>query len=86
MGNLIRIGVEGLGHKGVFPNVDFYSGLIYYSMGIDTKMFTPIFAVSRIAGWVARIIEYLEDNSIFRPHAVYVGPRDLKYVPVEERI
>jgi len=65
MGNLIRIGVEGLGHKGVFPNVDFYSGLIYYSMGIDTKMFTPIFAVSRIAGWVARIIEYLEDNSIF---------------------
>jgi len=78
-------GVEGLGHKGVFPNVDFYSGLIYYSMGIDTKMFTPIFAVSRIAGWVARIIEYLEDNSIFRPRAVYVGPRDLKYVPVEER-
>ncbi|MBE0523940.1 MAG: hypothetical protein IBX40_06380 [Methanosarcinales archaeon] len=77
--------MEGLGHKGVFPNVDFYSGLIYYSMGIDTIMFTPIFAVSRIAGWVARVIEYLEDNRIFRPLAVYVGPRDLKYVPVEER-
>ena len=71
--------------KGVYPNVDFYSGLIYYCLGIPNNMFTPIFAVSRTAGWVARIIEYLEDNRIFRPRALYVGPKGLSYVSMDER-
>ncbi len=62
--------VEKLGHKGILPNVDFYSGIIYHALGIDAAIFTPIFAVSRVTGWVARILEYLEDNRLFRPRAV----------------
>lgn len=77
--------VKAYGSKGIYPNVDFYSGLIYHAMGIDIALFTPIFAVSRVAGWVARILEYLPENRIFRPRALYVGPTDLKYVPIEER-
>jgi citrate synthase len=77
---------ERYGSKGIFPNVDFYSGLIYHSLGIDGSIFTPIFAVSRVAGWVARILEYLEDNRLFRPRAVYRGPRDLPYVPLDDRV
>ncbi len=77
--------VKAYGSKGIFPNVDFYSGLIYNSLGIDTSLFTPIFAVSRVAGWVARILEYLPNSRIFRPRAVYTGPTDLKYTPMEER-
>ncbi|MDF1557884.1 MAG: citrate synthase/methylcitrate synthase [ANME-2 cluster archaeon] len=80
-----RRGIEAYGKKGVCPNIDFYSGLVYHSLGIHTDMFTPIFAVSRTAGWVARILEYLENNRIFRPRAVYVGPKDLNYVPIDER-
>jgi citrate synthase len=71
--------------KGVFPNVDFYSGLVYRGMGIDTPMFTPIFAVSRVAGWTARTLEYLRNNRIFRPRAIYTGEFDKPYVPLEER-
>lgn len=78
-------GMKAYGKKGVCPNVDFYSGLIYYCLGIRTTMFTPIFAVSRTAGWVARIVEYLEHNRIFRPRALYVGPEGLRYVPIDER-
>ncbi len=71
--------------KKIFPNVDFYSGLIYRAMGIETGVFTPLFAASRISGWTARILEYLEKNRIFRPRAVYTGPVGLKYTPVDER-
>lgn len=78
-------GIQAFGHKGVYPNVDFYSGLIYYCLGFDIPIYTPIFAVSRTTGWVARIIEYLEDNRIFRPRAEYVGPKDLTYVPIDKR-
>lgn len=74
-----------LGEKKIFPNVDFYSGLIYRAMGIETAMFTPIFAVSRISGWTARAIEYLQDNRIFRPRAIYVGPISVPYVPMKDR-
>lgn len=74
-----------LGEKKIFPNVDFYSGLIYRAMGIETAMFTPIFAVSRVAGWTARALEYLGDNRIFRPRAVYVGPISVPYLPTEKR-
>lgn len=77
---------EDLGKtKKVFPNVDFYSGIVYRGFGIETGMFTPIFAVSRISGWTARVLEYLADNRIFRPRAVYVGPMEAKYVPIGQR-
>jgi len=71
--------------KKIFPNVDFYSGLIYKALGVETAMFTPIFAVSRIAGWTARALEYLADNRLFRPRAVYIGPIKAEYVPIEKR-
>ncbi|RMD88879.1 MAG: citrate synthase [Calditrichaeota bacterium] len=71
--------------KKIFPNVDFYSGIIYKAMGIETAMFTPIFAVSRVAGWTARALEYLSDNRIFRPRAVYTGPIKMDYVPIDQR-
>ncbi|MEE9239744.1 MAG: citrate/2-methylcitrate synthase [bacterium] len=77
--------VADLGGRGIFPNVDFFSGLIYNAMGIDTDMFTPIFAVARIAGWSARILEYLPDNRLFRPRAVYVGDLEAQYVPIDQR-
>jgi citrate synthase len=71
--------------KKIFPNVDFYSGIIYKALGIETAMFTPIFAVSRIAGWTARALEYLADNRLFRPRAVYIGPIKAEYLPIEKR-
>ncbi len=64
--------------KKLFPNVDFYSGLVYHAMNIPPNMFTPLFAVSRVAGWTSRILEYLEKNRIFRPRAYYVGPFEKK--------
>ncbi|MCK9221040.1 MAG: citrate synthase/methylcitrate synthase [Limnochordia bacterium] len=78
--------VKELGNeKRIFPNVDFYSGLIYKGLGFDPAMFTPIFAVSRVVGWVARCLEYLENNRIFRPRAVYSGPIGNRYVNISER-
>ena len=71
--------------KGIFPNVDFYSGLVYACLGIPPEMFTPIFAVSRVAGWSARVLEYLRNNRIFRPRAWYVGGFGEKYVPLRKR-
>ncbi|MFP4465678.1 MAG: citrate/2-methylcitrate synthase [Candidatus Goldiibacteriota bacterium] len=77
---------EELGkEKKIFPNVDFYSGLIYRAMKIETEMFTPLFAASRISGWSARILEYLNENRIFRPRAVYTGPLHLDYESMEKR-
>jgi citrate synthase len=77
---------EQLGkEKKIFPNVDFYSGLIYRAMNIETAMFTPIFAVSRVSGWTARALEYLGDNRIFRPRAIYTGPPRVEYTPIERR-
>jgi citrate synthase len=72
--------------KKVFPNVDFFSGLVYGSLGIAPGLFTPIFAVSRVSGWTARVLEYLKNNRIFRPRAMYVGPFNNQYVPIEQRV
>ena len=71
--------------KKIFPNVDFYSGIVYSILGIDPEIFTPIFAVSRVAGWTARVLEYLSHNRIFRPRAIYSGEFNKKYAPVESR-
>ena len=76
---------ETLGKKGIYPNVDFYSGIVYEKMGVPTDLFTPIFAVSRTAGWLAHWLEQLENNRIFRPAQIYEGERDRRYVPVDQR-
>lgn len=77
--------IAAYGARGILPNVDFYSGSVYHAMGIEPKMFTTLFAVSRSAGWVARILEYIPENKIFRPRALYEGPKTMKYVPLVER-
>jgi citrate synthase len=71
--------------KKIFPNVDFYSGIVYHVLGVPAEMFTPIFTVSRVAGWTARVSEYLENNRIFRPRAMYIGPFNKQYVSIEKR-
>ncbi|WP_247729740.1 citrate synthase [Halovivax limisalsi] len=75
----------GLVEKGIAPNVDFYSGSVYYQLGIPIDMYTPIFAMSRAAGWSAHVLEYQEDNRLIRPRGRYVGPDDREYVPIEDR-
>jgi citrate synthase len=82
---LERLAAGIYGPKGVYPNVDFYSGVVYQSLGIPTDVFTPIFAVARVAGWLAHWLEQLNGNRIFRPEQIYVGKTDVAYVPLEER-
>jgi citrate synthase len=69
----------------IFPNVDSYSGIVFHMLGIQTDLFTPIFAMSRIAGWTAHAIEYLEANRLIRPKALYVGTTGLPYPSIESR-
>lgn len=71
--------------KHLNPNVDFYSASTYYALGIPTDLFTPIFACSRISGWTAHVLEQYRNNRLIRPRADYIGPRGLKYVPIEQR-
>ncbi|MFH7023907.1 MAG: citrate synthase [Heteroscytonema crispum UTEX LB 1556] len=80
-----RVVEEKLAHKGIYPNVDFYSGLVYRKLGIPTDLFTPIFAIARVAGWLAHWKEQLAENRIFRPTQVYNGRHDSAYTPIEER-
>jgi citrate synthase len=82
---LERVAAGILGPKGIYPNVDFYSGIVYESLGICRDLFTPIFAISRVAGWLAHWLEQLKNNRIFRPEQVYVGKHDVPYVPLEKR-
>ncbi|AOX04579.1 citrate synthase [Moorena producens PAL-8-15-08-1] len=76
---------EKLGHKGIYPNVDFYSGLVYRKLGIPSDLFTPVFAIARVAGWLAHWKEQLAVNRIFRPTQVYTGTHDAPYIPIEAR-
>jgi len=71
--------------KQLYANVDFYSASCYYSMGIPVDLFTPVFAVSRIAGWSAHCLEQYGDNRLIRPRAEYVGERSVPYVPIDQR-
>lgn len=71
--------------KNLHPNVDFYSATVYYSLGIPTDLFTPLFAIARTSGWTAHVLEQLADNRLIRPKSLYDGPDDLKYAPVEDR-
>lgn len=71
--------------KSLYPNVDFYSGSVYALMGIESELFTPVFAVSRIAGWTAHILEQYRHNRIIRPRADYTGPSHQTFVPLADR-
>jgi len=74
-----------LREKGLHANVDFYSASVYHVLGIPVELFTPVFAISRIAGWTAHVMEQLADNRLIRPRAEYVGPVDRHYVPIDQR-
>ena len=80
-----RIAAIMLEKKNLHANVDFYSATVYYSLGIPTDLFTPLFAISRTAGWTAHVLEQLADNRLIRPQSVYTGPTGLKVVPIEKR-
>jgi citrate synthase len=71
--------------KNLNPNVDFFSASAYYTMGIPLDLFTPIFAIARVAGWTAHVMEQHKNNRIIRPTDDYVGPLDLKVEPIEQR-
>jgi citrate synthase len=80
-----RVAEEVFKGKGVYPNVDFYSGIIYDKMGIEVDLFTPLFAIARVAGWLAHWLEQLRENKLFRPDQIYSGEHNRPYIPIEQR-
>lgn len=83
---LEKVVEEIYGQKGIYANVDFYSGLVYKKLGIPSDLFTPIFAIARVAGWLAHWKEQLEVNRIYRPTQIYTGDHDLSYISMEDRV
>jgi citrate synthase len=82
---LEEVAKERLADKGIYPNVDFYSGIVYDKLGIPTDLFTPVFAVARVSGWLAHWLEQMRDNRIFRPRQIYAGDHDIAYTDITER-
>lgn len=82
---LEKVIYEKMAAKGIYPNVDFYSGIVYNKIGIDTDLFTPIFAVARASGWLAHWYEQIHDNRLFRPEQIYTGVRGLVYSSIDKR-
>ncbi|MBM3992877.1 MAG: citrate synthase [Planctomycetes bacterium] len=80
-----KVMADKLGPKGIYPNVDFYSGIVYNALGIPSDLFTPIFAIARVAGWLAHWLEQLNGNKIYRPEQIYTGKREAPYVPLAQR-
>jgi citrate synthase len=77
--------VEKIGHKGIYPNVDFFSGIVYSKLAIPIDVFTPVFAIARVSGWLAHWREQMTDNKIYRPGQVYTGTHEREYVPMDKR-
>jgi citrate synthase len=71
--------------KGLYPNVDFYAATVYHYLGIPTDLMTPIFALARMVGWTAHVREQYADNRLIRPESEYIGPRNQRYRPLEDR-
>jgi len=81
-----KLMIEKLGNtKGIWPNIDFFAGPLYRSVDIEAELFTPIFVSSRISGWGSHILEYWQNNKLFRPLEWYMGKLDLQYIPIEKR-
>jgi len=80
-----KVVAEHLSAKRIYPNVDFYSGVVYTAMGLPPALFTPMFAIARVTGWLAHWLEQLVDNRIYRPDQIYTGKHDVHYVPLEDR-
>ena len=74
-----------VGQKGIYPNVDFYSGILYEKMKIPVDLYTPIFAIARVSGWLAHLLEQLKNNRIFRPSQVWTGTADRDWIPISDR-
>ncbi len=74
-----------VGSRGIYPNVDFYSATTYHCIGLKLDLFTPMFAISRIGGWLGHVIEQQDGNRLIRPKADYIGPHDQPYIPIDER-
>jgi citrate synthase len=74
-----------LGSRGIFPNVDYYSGIVYNKLGIPTDIFTPVFALARIAGWMAHWMEQMRSNRLFRPTQIYTGEHKQPFTPLDRR-
>ena len=82
--NVMKEEMEKRGKK-IYPNVDFFSASVYYTLGIPMELFTCIFAIARTAGWSAHVMEQLKDNRLIRPSSVYIGPEDRAVVPLAQR-
>jgi citrate synthase len=80
-----QLASERLQGKGIYPNVDFYSGIIYDKMGIEVDLFTPLFAMARVSGWLAHWLEQLRENKLYRPDQIYSGEHNRHYVPIDRR-
>ncbi len=81
-----RVGEELLAGKGIHANVDFYSGVLYKTMGLDEDFFPTIFAMARVSGWLAHWLEQIKDNKLFRPDQIYEGQHGRAYVPIDRRL
>ena len=81
-----RVGLDLLAQKRVYPNVDFYSGIVYDQMDIPPDAFTALFAMARVAGWLAHWLEQLKENKLYRPDQIYEGEHGRRYLPVDQRV
>ncbi len=82
---LEKVAAGILGPKGIYPNVDFYSGIVYQALGIPRDLFTPIFAMARVSGWLSHWLEQLKNNRIYRPEQEFVGKHNVAYTRLEQR-
>ncbi len=80
-----KTALERLKEKKIYPNIDFYSGVLYSLLGIPPSFYTPVFAMARISGWIAHCKEYLKENKLFRPTQIYDGGHNIRYIPPEKR-